>query len=232
MLQLDSVDVYYEKSHVLHDLSLRVERDQVVALLGRNGAGKTTTIKSIMGVTPPTVEGTIRFEDEDVTALSPDDVFRRGISWVPEKRRLFPNLSVEENLRLAARQVDARDRSSVYNLFPRIEDRLEQRAGTLSGGEQQMLAIGRAMLSDPSLLLVDEPFEGLMPTLVTDMVDALRTLRDEEGLSILLSGQNLEEILTLSDYMYVLDSGAVKLEDDPVALLDDPEKQAAFLGVK
>jgi branched-chain amino acid transport system ATP-binding protein len=232
MLQLDSVDAYYEKSHVLHDLSLRVERDQVVALLGRNGAGKTTTIKSIMGVTPPTVEGTIRFEDEDVTALSPDDVFRRGISWVPEKRRLFPNLSVEENLRLAARQVDARDRSSVYNLFPRIEDRLEQRAGTLSGGEQQMLAIGRAMLSDPSLLLVDEPFEGLMPTLVTDMVDALRTLRDEESLSILLSGQNLEEILTLSDYMYVLDSGAVKLEDDPVALLDDPEKQAAFLGVK
>jgi len=232
MLQLDSVDAYYEKSHVLHDLSLRVERDQVVALLGRNGAGKTTTIKSIMGMTPPTVEGTIRFEDEDVTALSPDDVFRRGISWVPEKRRLFPNLSVEENLRLAARQVDARARSSVYNLFPRIEDRLEQRAGTLSGGEQQMLAIGRAMLSDPSLLLVDEPFEGLMPTLVTDMVDALRTLRDEEGLSILLSGQNLEEILTLSDYMYVLDSGAVKLEDDPVALLDDPEKQAAFLGVK
>ena len=232
MLQLDSVDAYYEKSHVLHDLSIRVERDQVVALLGRNGAGKTTTIKSIMGMTPPTVEGTIRFEDEDITASSPDDVFRRGISWVPEKRRLFPNLSVEENLRLAARQVNARDRSSVYDLFPRIEDRLEQRAGTLSGGEQQMLAIGRAMLSDPSLLLVDEPFEGLMPTLVTDMGEALRTLRDEQGLSILLSGQNLEEILSLSDYMYVLDSGAVKLEDEPVALLDDPEKQAAFLGVK
>ena len=232
MLELDHVDAYYDKSHVLHDVSMRVDHDQVVALLGRNGAGKTTTIKSIMGVTPPTVEGSIRFEDEAIQGLPPEAVYKKGISWVPEERRLFPNLSVEENLRLAANRVDGRDRESVYDLFPRIEERLEQRAGTLSGGEQQMLAIGRAMLSDPSLLLVDEPFEGLMPSLVVDMVDALGTLRDEDALSIILSGQNLGEILSLSDYTYVLDGGEVKLAEVPDVLLADEELQETHLGVK
>jgi branched-chain amino acid transport system ATP-binding protein len=232
MLQLDSVNGYYDKSHILKDISFEVGNDEIVALLGRNGAGKTTTCRGIMGVLPR-IEGTITMNGQDMAGQSPDKIYRNGIAWIPERRRIFANLSVEENLEMGL--TDQSQRGSrfreVFELFPRLEERLEQQGGTLSGGEQQMLAIGRALVSDPDLLLVDEPFEGLMPALVDDVADAVAEL-SEKDIAMILADQKTDEALELADRAYIIESGEIVHEDDAASIAGDQELQERYLGVQ
>jgi branched-chain amino acid transport system ATP-binding protein len=231
MLTLTDINAYYDKSHVLHDVSVDVGDDEIIALLGRNGAGKTTTIKSVMGVVPR-VEGTITFDDTSLRELAPDEVFNRGISWIPERRRIFTNLTVRENLKMGENnETTEADYEEVFTLFPRLEERLEQRAGTMSGGEQQMLAVGRALLSDPDLLLVDEPFEGLMPTLVDEVVDVLAELKAQDR-AMLITEQNTEKTLPLADRVYIINSGQIVFEGGSEELAADDELQKRYLGVQ
>jgi branched-chain amino acid transport system ATP-binding protein len=245
LLELENVDSYYGESHILRDVSMSVEEGEVCSLLGRNGAGKTTTLRSISAAHPPDVrDGTIRFKGEDVTDLSTEDVSARGISLVPEERRVFPNLTVAENIRLPE---VARNRSNtwgrsvnlsakgmsteqVYEEFPRLDERRDQKAGTLSGGEQQMLAIARALLSDPDLLLVDEPTEGLMPSLVDQLRDILVQINDD-GVALLLVEQNVELALEISDYGYVIDEGMIQAEAASSELEKDEEIKRRYLAV-
>jgi len=230
MLELDSVDAYYGNSHVLHDLSMTVGDDETVALLGRNGAGKTTTIKSIMGI-ETTVVGTITFDGTPLTGLSPDEVFDEGISWIPQERRVFPLLTVDENLTLGGHDAGEAQRAEIYELFPRLENRLEQRAGTLSGGEQQMLAVARGLLSDPDLLLVDEPFEGLMPGLVTDLREVLTELTETTDMSILITSQKTDVVLQFVERALMIQNGSVEYEGAASDLRGDVELQEQYLGV-
>lgn len=231
MLTIDSLDAYYEQSHILRDVSLQVGSDQIVALLGRNGTGKTTTLRSIMGIAPPRTEGRIEFDGERIDARPSNDVFERGIAWVPEKRRIFSNLSVEENLKMGHGPDTTEDQlDRVFDLFPRLNERLDQRAGTMSGGEQQMLTIGRAMLSDPDLLLIDEPLEGLMPSLVADVEDVLAEL-GRDDVSILLAEQRIETTLELADHAYILEKGQIVHDGSADELLNDEATQERHLGV-
>lgn len=230
MLRVRGIDAYYDRSHVLHDISLEVGDNQIVALLGRNGAGKSTTIKSIMGVSPPETTGDVEYNGHSLSGKPSDEVFGHRISWVPETRRVFPNLTVADNLTLGSNSDDP-NFESIYDLFPRLEERRNQKAGTLSGGEQQMLTIGRALISEPDLLLVDEPFEGLMPQLVTQFAATLRNLR-ERNLSMLIAEQRVELTLELADFVYIIDSGEIVFSDDPEVVLDDEELQERYLGVR
>lgn len=231
MLTLTDVNAYYDKSHILHDVTLEVGDDEIVALLGRNGAGKTTTIGSVMGVVPR-IEGTITFGDEDIAKLPPDEVFHRGISWIPERRRIFTNLTVKENLKMGENaETPDTDYEEIFELFPRLQERIDQKTGTMSGGEQQMLTIGRALLSDPDLLLVDEPFEGLMPTLVNEVVEVLSELQSR-NISMLLTEQNTEKTLPLADRVYIISSGEIVFEGAPDDLAADEDLQRQYLGVQ
>lgn len=230
MLEMDSVNTFYGNSHVLHDLTMQVGDDETVALLGRNGAGKTTTIKSIMGI-DTTVEGTITFEGTSLVGMTPDEVFNEGISWIPQERRVFPLLTVNENLTLGGHNGGEDQREAIYDLFPRLEDRLEQRAGTLSGGEQQMLAIARGLLSEPDLLLVDEPFEGLMPGLVTDLRDVLTELTAETDMSLLITSQKTDTVLEIVDRALMIQNGSVEYEGPASELLGNVDLQEEYLGV-
>lgn len=233
MLEIRSLDGYYDKSHVLHDVTLSVEDDEAVALLGRNGAGKTSTIRSIMGVEIRT-EGTITLAGEEVGDLPPDDRSRRGIAWVPERRRIFPNLTVNENLRMGEQRKHDRETSEAYaqvfDLFPRLEERRQQKAGTMSGGEQQMLSLGRALIAEPDLLLVDEPFEGLMPTLVDDIADILKDLKSRD-LTMLIAEQQTERTLQITDRAYIIENGDIVYDGPSEELLADRELQKQYLGV-
>jgi len=235
LLEVDEIDTYYGKSHILNDISLSVPEEGFVTLIGRNGAGKTTTIESIMGMVIPR-DGTITFRGEDVTNAEPNETSMAGISIIPEHRRIFADLTVQENLRLGhlghdAESVDTEARlEDVYDYFPRLEERGEQRSGTLSGGEQQMLAIGRALLSDPDLLLVDEPTEGLMPSLVDKLRDILVQINDD-GLALLLVEQNARLALDISDYGYIIDEGEIRAEGDSDDLAADDEIKQRYLMV-
>jgi branched-chain amino acid transport system ATP-binding protein len=231
LLKVNDINTYFEKSHILHDVSLEIHGGEIVALLGRNGAGKTTTLRSIMGHTTPR-SGKISFRGEDITGLEPHTISKRGISLIPERRRLFDNRTVRENLRLGYLGHGKSDEvvKSVFRYFPRLEERVDQEAGTLSGGEQQMLAIGRSLVSDPDLMLVDEPTEGLMPSLV-DTVRSVLTKINEDGVSILLVEQNAELALDLSDRGYVIENGVSKLEGDSESLKDDEEIKRRYLAV-
>jgi len=229
VLEIDSLDVYHGRLQVLWGLSLSVGDGECVTVLGPNGAGKTTLVETVMGLNRP-ARGSIRFDGLELTGLRPNDVVSRGISIVPEKRELFPRMTVAENLALGAYarggEIDAR----VYELFPVLAERRDQLAGTMSGGEQQMLAIARALAARPSLLILDEPSLGLSPLFVSTVLRSIAAL-NAEGLTILLLEQNVRSALEVSDRAYVLENGRVVLEGPSEALLDDPKVQASYLGV-
>jgi branched-chain amino acid transport system ATP-binding protein len=230
LLELDSVDAFYDKSQALERVSLRVHEGEVVSLLGRNGAGKTTSLMSIMGAVS-VQHGSVTFEGKDITNHPSEAIARSGIGLVPQGRRVFGNLSVEENLKLAARESDDGGWSleRVYDRFP-ILDRLKRReAGNLSGGERQMLAIARALVGNPRLILLDEPFEGLAQIVINDLIEIIRELRGE--LTILLVEQSFEVALSLADRAYVISNGEVVFEGDPETLLTDRTLSRQLMGV-
>jgi len=240
VLDVDNVDTYYGPSHVLHGVSLDVQEDEIVALIGRNGAGKTTTLRTIMGVTPPEA-GTVRLHGNELQNLKPNQIRRRGISWTPEDRRVFPDLTVAENLQIANRVTAASAETNrgtsfsiadVYDSFDRLDERRDQRAGTMSGGEQQMLAIARSLVGPPvEVLALDEPSEGLAPQIVDDVRDMVEQL-NERGMTILLVEQNAHLALELADRAYVLETGQIELTASADELLDDQDVLETYLGVR
>lgn len=230
LLEVEAINTYYGDAHTLFDVSLRVEQHEVVALLGRNGAGKTTTLKTIMGVIAPR-HGAIRFAGEAIQGLPPYKVARRGVQLVPDERRIIGSLTVEENLVLAgltAEEPWSPDR--VYAMFPRLGERRRNRGRDLSGGEQQMLAIARALVREPRLILLDEPFEGLAPLIVQDLLRVCRDLA-EEGRTIVIVEQNVDAALGLARRCYVLNNGHVVYEGTPASLRGEPELMHRYLGV-
>jgi branched-chain amino acid transport system ATP-binding protein len=229
VLAIGGVHTYYCDSHVLHGVSLAVAPGEVVAILGRNGMGKTTLIRSVIGFTPPR-RGGVRFRGEDVTGLAPFRRVERGMALVPQGRRMFVSLSVRENLDVARAGRGRWDRERVYGLFPRLRERATNRASKLSGGEQQMLAIGRALMSNPTLLLMDEPTEGLAPLLVREVGRVIGELK-REGLSILLVEQNLPMAASVADRVHVLSRGEIVYSGGPADLMADDDVKARYLGV-
>jgi len=228
MLEVDGIHTYYGESHILHGVSLRVAAGEAVALLGRNGAGKTTMIRSIVGFTPPR-EGRIVFGGEPIQAWPPYRISRRGVALVPQGRRIFSPLSVRENLLLGARAAGW-TLERVFALFPPLRERAEQSGGTLSGGEQQMLAIGRALLTNGRLLLLDEPSEGLAPIIVREIGRIVKGLKGER-LSILLVEQNYHLALRVADRVYVMNKGRIVYEGTPQSLEAAEEIKRRYLGV-
>jgi branched-chain amino acid transport system ATP-binding protein len=228
MLDVDGVHTYYGESHVLHGVSLRVGAGEAVALLGRNGAGKTTVIRSIVGFTAPR-EGRIVFDGDPIRGWPPHRIARRGVALVPQGRRIFSPLSVRENLLIGAR-ADGWTLERVFDLFPRLRERQTQAGGTLSGGEQQMLAIGRALLTNGRLLLLDEPSEGLAPLIVREIGRTVERLKGQ-GLSILLVEQNYHLALRVADRVYVMNKGQIVYEGTPDRLEADEDVKRRYLGV-
>jgi len=234
MLETKGLQAWYGASHILHGISIAVERGAIVALVGRNGAGKTTTIRSIMGLMPKT-SGEIRFDGVDLTALRAHDRFNLGLAYVPEERRIVPGLTVRENLQLGlvASRAGIDERVAIDEIaesFPRLKERLDQEAVTMSGGEQQMLAIARAMIAKPKMILLDEPSEGIMPVLVEEMGVLFRRLRDQ-GVTLLLIEQNVEWALRLADRAVIVDQGEVVHESSADALLADKAMQERYCAV-
>ena len=228
MLEVDGLHTYYGESHVLHGVSLRVAPGEAVALLGRNGAGKTTTIRSIVGFTPPRA-GRVVFEGQAIQRWPAYRIARRGLALVPQGRRVFAPLSVRENLLLGAR-AEGWTLERVFELFPRLRERQAQLGGTLSGGEQQMLAIARALLTNGRLLLLDEPSEGLAPLIVREIGTILTTLKAER-LSLLLVEQNYHLALRVADRVYVMNKGQIVYQGTPAGLEGDEEVKRRYLGV-
>jgi len=224
MLEIKGIHTFYGLSHILFDVSLAVQAGQVVCLLGRNGAGKTTTLKSVMGITPPR-SGRIVFKGEDITGSAPYRMARKGIGYVPDDRRIFADLTVGENLEIAARKSesgDGWDQKKVYQLFPALGDITQRKGGLLSGGEQKMLAIARALVTNPEFLLLDEPTEGLAPVMVITLQETIRTLKDA-GFTVLLAEQNVRFTLDLSDYGYIIDNGRIRYQGTVEELTGDEE---------
>ncbi|HZQ03304.1 MAG TPA: ABC transporter ATP-binding protein [Gaiellaceae bacterium] len=232
VLELRGVHTYYGESHILHGVDLSVSSGQVVALLGRNGVGKTTTVRSIVGFTPPR-SGKVVFKGKDIAGLPAQRIARMGISLVPQGRRVFGSLTVREHLKIfgANGGTNGWDLDRVVSIFPRLGDRLKQRAGGLSGGEQQMLAIGRALITNPDLLVMDEITEGLSPVMVEATVNVIRNLKETEGQTILLVEQNLPMALGLADYVYVMNKGAIVFEGLAEKLESAHDVHALYLGV-
>lgn len=241
MLTLNNIEVIYnDVILVLKGMSLAAPEGKIVALLGSNGAGKTTTLKAISGLLKPedgeVTDGTIEFEGERIDNLEASEIVRRGIFQVMEGRRVFEHLSVEENLRAGAytrkdrRHISA-DIADVYDIFPRLQERRHQTAGYLSGGEQQMLAIGRGLMARPRILMLDEPSLGLMPKLVDMIFELVQRINREDGLTILLVEQNVLESLEVADRAYVLETGSLVLEGAGNELLQNPQVQKAYLGM-
>jgi branched-chain amino acid transport system ATP-binding protein len=234
MLIVDNIHTYYGDAHVLHGVSLKVKRGQIVTLLGRNGAGKSTTLKSIMGIVPVRF-GSVRFLDRNIAEQPCEEVARLGVAYVPEERGIIPNLTVGENLRLgilgSGGLVEAAERyAEAFKYFPALKPMFSRRGGHLSGGEQQMLALARAVVARPALMLVDEPTEGLSPLLVKNLVDALREI-NEQGTTILLVEQSAEVAFAISSYVYVMDQGQIQFEGLPGSLEENEELQQTLLGV-
>jgi branched-chain amino acid transport system ATP-binding protein len=231
MFKVLDIHTYYGDSYVLQGVSLEIAKEQVVALLGRNGVGKTTLIRSIAGFTPAR-RGQILFQGRDITRLAAYKIIRLRIGLVPQGRRIFPSLSVKENLSIAARGSGEKgwDFERIYALFPRLEERRNQRANTLSGGEQQMLAIARALISNPLFLLMDEPTEGLAPVLVREVGDVILRLK-EEGLSIFVVEQNLSFARKFADYAHVMSKGKIVYSSTPGELWENREVKERYLGV-
>jgi branched-chain amino acid transport system ATP-binding protein len=230
LLEVEGVNAYYGESHVLFDVSLHVDEGEVVALLGRNGSGKTTTMNTIMGVVAPR-SGRVRFAGEDITGMRPHTIAQRSIQLVPDTRRIVKTITVEENLQLAAFTAkNAWTLDRIYDLFPLLRARRTSMGRALSGGEQQMLAIGRALIRDARLLLLDEPFEGLAPLIVRDLIATTRLLA-AEGRTIIIVEQNVRAALALTGRAYILNKGAVVWDGLPAALQAEPELMHRYLGV-
>ena len=223
------MDAYYGMGHILHGLSLRVAEGEVVAMLGRNGAGKTTTLRCITGLTPPR-RGEIRYQGRSIAGAPPHRIARMGIALVPETRDIFSYLTVKENLVIAQRAGSRWRMETVLERFPKLAERLPNKGRELSGGEQQMLAIARALLTGPDLLLLDEPSQGLAPLVVNAVMDTIRGLKAER-VSMLLVEQNAEMALQLADRVYVIDHGTVVFEGTPAALRAEHQVTATYLGV-
>jgi branched-chain amino acid transport system ATP-binding protein len=232
LLELEDVHTYYGNIEALKGISLVVEEGEIVTLIGSNGAGKSTTLRSISGLTPPRV-GSIRFKGKDIGETPPQEIVRLGISQSPEGRKIFPRMSVRENLDLGAylrRDADVTsDLDRVFELFPRLKEREKQKAGTMSGGEQQMLAMGRALMARPTVLLLDEPSMGLAPVLVERIYETVEEI-NKQGTTILLVEQNANFALGVSNRAYVLEVGTITLSDDSDKLRENPEVQRAYLG--
>jgi branched-chain amino acid transport system ATP-binding protein len=233
MLELKNVHTYYGNIHALKGVSLTVDEGEIVTLIGSNGAGKTTTLRTIQGLLKPR-EGTILLRGEALEKLAPHEIVKRGISQSPEGRLIFSNMTVRENLEMGAYQRSdaagiARDIEHVYSLFPRLRERMTQRGGTLSGGEQQMLSMGRALMARPRVMLLDEPSMGLAPILVDQIFEIIKTL-NKEGTTILLVEQNARLALNIANRGYVLETGEIVLTGEGKSLLDNPEVKAAYLG--
>ena len=233
LLTLDNVHTYYGNIHALKGISITVDEGEIVTLIGANGAGKSTTLKTISGLLYPR-KGKVYLHDKDLTKFSAHEIVKMGVVQVPEGRRVFSRLTVMENLEMGAftrKDKDGiqQDLKRVFELFPRLEERRNQVAGTLSGGEQQMLAIGRALMSKPSILLLDEPSMGLAPVLVDLIFDTIREL-NEQGMTILLVEQNALLALDIADRGYVLETGAIVLSGPANELKDDPQVKEAYLG--
>jgi branched-chain amino acid transport system ATP-binding protein len=233
LLEVTGVHTFYGNIEALKGISLTVEEGEVVTLIGSNGAGKSTTLRSISGLTPPR-EGSIKFEDTEIGEVPPQEIVQRGISLSPEGRHVFPRMTVRENLDLGAylrkdRDGVEQDRERVYHLFPRLKERERQKGGTMSGGEQQMLAIGRALMANPRLLLLDEPSMGIAPILTERIYETIAEI-NRQGTTILLVEQNANYALEVSKRGYVLETGAIALEDESSNLRTNPEVQKAYLG--
>jgi len=233
-LTLDDVHTYYGESHVLQGMALHVDAGQIVSLLGRNGVGKTTTLRTIMGLTPPR-RGSIAYAGQPIQGLPPHRIARLGIQLVPEDRGIFPHLTVQENLRVGAVRPSDRERAAqnaqrIFEYFPVLRERLRQKGGSLSGGEQQQLTIARALMSGPALLLLDEPCEGLAPLVVQTLLDAIREIR-AAGTTVLLVEQNVHAALQVAEQHYVMDRGRVIGRFSSDELLADEDLRLRFLGV-
>jgi branched-chain amino acid transport system ATP-binding protein len=234
MLEVQGINSYYGLSHVLHEVSLRVGEGEAVAFLGRNGAGKTTTLKSIMGLLKPR-QGKILFNGEDLTGLPVHEILRRGIGYIPEERRIFTNLTVLENLKMGRIVVDKGKKlgpflDKVYTLFPRLEERKNFLGGSLSGGEQQMLTMSRGLATEPKLLLVDEPTEGLMPEMVERIRDSIEAIQ-REGVAVVLVEQNTKLALGVTHRAYLIEKGQIRYEGKSTELMEDKETRLKYLGV-
>lgn len=233
MLQVREIDVYYGAIHALKKLSLEVEQGSIVTLIGANGAGKTTTLKSISGLLRPKT-GSIIFKGTDISKVAPEKIVGLGISQVPEGRRVFSTMTVMENLEMGAylrkdKKGVEEDMENVFTRFPRLKERRKQLAGTLSGGEQQMLAIGRALMARPQLMLMDEPSMGLAPLLVKEIFSIIKDI-NERGTTILLVEQNANMALSIADKAYVIETGEIVLQGNAHELMNSPEVKKAYLG--
>jgi branched-chain amino acid transport system ATP-binding protein len=234
MLEIKNLQVSYGAINALHGISLSVPDGKIVTLIGANGAGKTTTLKTISGLLKPK-SGEIFYDGKNIASLPPHQIVKLGISHVPEGRMIFANLTVLENLQLGAylqndKKIIRHELEHVFNLFPRLKEREKQIAGTLSGGEQQMLAIGRALMSKPKLLLLDEPSLGLAPLLVKTIFEKIVEINREQGITILLVEQNANLALEISHFGYVLETGKVLLSGDSASLRQNPQVRSAYLG--
>ena len=233
MLTVENLNVYYGIIHALKDVSFHVDEGEIVALIGANGAGKTTTLQTVSGMLQAK-SGSVHFENQDITKMPSHRIVQLGISHVPEGRRMFANLTVYENLRMGAytrkdKKEIEESLARVYERFPRLKERTRQLAGTLSGGEQQMLAMGRALMSNPRLLLLDEPSMGLSPLLVSEIFDIIESI-SKQGVTILLVEQNAKKALSIADRGYVLETGSIVMEDSAQALLNNEDIKKAYLG--
>jgi branched-chain amino acid transport system ATP-binding protein len=229
ILEVKGIDTYYGLGHILHGLSIRVEEGEVVALLGRNGAGKTTTLRSVTGLTPPR-RGEIRYKGRDIAGLDAYKISQMGIAMVPETRDIFSYLTVKENLSIAERRGSRWQMDTVLERFPGLKERMNHKGRELSGGEQEMLAIARALMTGPELLLLDEPSQGLAPLVVNTVMDTIRELK-KQHVSMLLVEQNAEMALQLAERVYVIDHGTVVFEGTPQKLRAETQVTATYLGV-
>jgi branched-chain amino acid transport system ATP-binding protein len=234
LLEIRGLNAYYGGAQALEDVSFRMGRESI-AIVGRNGMGKTTLCNAIVGISPPRAEGSIVFEGEELVGLASYKIARRGIGYVPQGRRLFPSLTVDQHLRIAARggaaNGDGWTRERVYELFPRLGQRKRNGGAQLSGGEQQMLAIGRALVTNPKILVMDEPSEGLAPAVIENLIETFRHL-EEQGLAILLIEQNLGVATALAERQLVMIGGSIAAETTATALASDPDLQRRYLGVE
>jgi len=234
LLDVRGIDVYYGDVQVLWNLSFSVAKGEIVALIGANGAGKSTTLKTVSGILSPR-RGEILYRGEQLTAVAPYRLVEMGVVHVPEARRLFVEMSVEENLDMGALRGEAKQKreqtkEQVFTIFPRLKERRRQLSGTLSGGEQQMVAIGRGLMSLPALMMFDEPSLGLAPILVQEIFNVVKRIRDE-GTTVLLVEQNVRQTLAIADRAYVLETGQVQMQGTGQGLLSDPHVKAAYLGL-
>lgn len=234
MLKVDHLKAGYHGLDVVQNISLNVKKGEIVALLGSNGSGKTTALRAITGIIKPTT-GKIEYEGKSIAGIVPHELVSRGIAMVPEGRRLFPKMTILENLQMGAYAVKDKGQKAdsltqIYAIFPRLEERKNQLAGTLSGGEQQMVAIGRALMSNPQLLILDEPSLGIMPKLVDEIFEFIIKI-NQEGMSILIVEQNAEKTLEFADYAYVIANGETIIEGTGSQLLENDQVQKVYLGI-